>query len=39
MFLLFYEDVASERELMATLPEQMDWLRDDFFFPEPSFSS
>lgn len=26
MLLLFYEDVASERELMATLPERLDWL-------------
>jgi transposase len=26
MFLLFYEDVPSERELMATLPERLDWL-------------
>jgi transposase len=26
MFLLFYEDVASERELMAMLPERLDWL-------------
>lgn len=26
MFLLFYEDVASERELMATAPERLDWL-------------
>ena len=26
MFLLFYEDVASERELMATVPERLDWL-------------
>ena len=26
MFLLFYYDVASERELMETLPERLDWL-------------
>lgn len=26
MFLLFYYDVASERELMRTLPERLDWL-------------
>jgi transposase len=26
MFLLFYENVASERELMKTLPERLDWL-------------
>jgi len=26
MFLLFYYDVASERELMAQLPERLDWL-------------
>jgi transposase/uncharacterized protein (UPF0179 family) len=26
MFLLFYYDVASERELMDTLPERLDWL-------------
>lgn len=26
LFLLFYEDVASERELMATVPERLDWL-------------
>jgi transposase/uncharacterized protein (UPF0179 family) len=26
MFLLFYYDVASERELMNTLPERLDWL-------------
>ena len=26
MFLLFYYDVPSERELMATLPERLDWL-------------
>lgn len=26
MFLLFYYDVASERELMATVPERLDWL-------------
>lgn len=26
MFLLFYYDVASERELLATLPERLDWL-------------
>jgi transposase/uncharacterized protein (UPF0179 family) len=26
MFLLFYYDVASERELLDTLPERLDWL-------------
>lgn len=26
MFLLFYEDVASERELMRMIPERLDWL-------------
>jgi len=26
MFLLFYYDVASERELLETLPERLDWL-------------
>lgn len=26
MFLLFFYDVRSERELMATLPERLDWL-------------
>jgi transposase len=26
MFLLFFYDVASERELMATIPERLDWL-------------
>ena len=26
MFLLFYEDVSSERELMKTLPPRLDWL-------------
>ena len=26
MFLLFYDDVASERELMAILPERLDYL-------------
>lgn len=26
MFLLFYYDVPSERELMATLPERLEWL-------------
>jgi transposase len=26
MFLLFYDNVASERELMKTLPERLDWL-------------
>jgi len=26
LFLLFYEDVASERELMRVIPERLDWL-------------
>ena len=26
LFLLFYEDVASERELMRIIPERLDWL-------------
>ena len=26
MFLLFYYDVSSERELMSTVPERLDWL-------------
>lgn len=26
MFLLFYENVSSERELMSTVPERLDWL-------------
>ena len=26
MFLLFYDDIASERELMAMLPERLDYL-------------
>lgn len=26
VFLLFYEDVASERELMRVIPERLDWM-------------
>lgn len=26
LFLLFYEDVKSERELMRTIPERLDWM-------------